>query len=647
MLDGWLRDALVECAPSEYLRACQRKGRAGIDSGLKQRAVSLLERSRFGHGSVSVSGESRTALYAIHDLFFSEGYGVRNARPNYEAYTNIRIIDRYVDFKGASSLGERLRLARRALSVVIRGWHSHEAQRLLEYDSNTLSHAILGYAVQDGEGTSVAHLRKRELELRALLRQVEHAGIPGLNFSETEARQAGPTEWHYLAERPDMFLAAFSCLPQSLWHDEHLFLRTIHATEICFAGILACLQTLPVVTAGEDFGLATEVLKRALHFSGFLIDLFAVFETMPVDHFFNGFREDTGDASAIQSVKFQMVEVLTRGMSGSKRQALSRQTTTGFAATWTPPEEVTLVGLCRAAARPNVVGGRDFIDAAMDLDQHLFQWRNKHFGIAKRYLPMDAVGTGSEGISYLKDSLSSRLTVGEAGIVRVETMDPKKNQELARVTDAYRKRMKDAKAAVLVGRSIDPGRLAEHLARSAADLPAVMAANAPSTKNVLDAYQNLYGAHPYQVARQIERFRKTPRLPDSPPPAFLLSLELRSGILMGVHNAARISGPIVFDTASQGEAFDGLMGGVVTCAQDEPILRDDKDIFASILQGPDKRTAIPAMPTDSGIRQDWCLMLFGAPGCEARIFDQAFTEAQAAMESLAAGGVLTWRCDES
>src|SRR5262249_9700604 len=126
--------------------------------------------------------------------------------------------------------------------------------------------------------------------------------------------------------------------------------------------------------------------------------LWAIFDTMPVKHFFEGFREATGDASAIQSVRFQTLEVLTRGLGQAKQRALSHQREAGYFATWQPPEEATLKGLCKLAQR---MGNTEFKSVAEMLHRDLYQWRSRHLGIARRYLPPEAVGTGSEGISYL------------------------------------------------------------------------------------------------------------------------------------------------------------------------------------------------------------------------------------------------------
>ncbi|PRW63815.1 hypothetical protein [Actinopolyspora mortivallis] len=71
----------------------------------------------------------------------------------------------------------------------------------------------------------------------------------------------------------------------------------------------------------------------------------------------------------------------------------------------------------------------------------------------------------------------------------------------------------------------------------------------------------------------------------------LLYAEMTTGVLMGVHDAARIDGEIVLDTADAHERFEG-MSSPITCTAHEPVLRDGTGVIASLFQGPDKRTQV-------------------------------------------------------
>ncbi|MER7464222.1 phenylalanine--tRNA ligase beta subunit-related protein [Streptomyces sp. NPDC097981] len=96
----------------------------------------------------------------------------------------------------------------------------------------------------------------------------------------------------------------------------------------------------------------------------------------------------------------------------------------------------------------------------------------------------------------------------------------------------------------------------------------------------------------------------------------LLYAELTSGVLMGVQDADAIDGDLHFDWAAQGETFAGFRS-TVTCAQDEPVVRDGAAIVASVLQGPDRRTSVTKNS------RHLVFTVYDAPGLGAEDFDGA------------------------
>ncbi|MFJ7209627.1 phenylalanine--tRNA ligase beta subunit-related protein [Streptomyces sp. NPDC098789] len=96
----------------------------------------------------------------------------------------------------------------------------------------------------------------------------------------------------------------------------------------------------------------------------------------------------------------------------------------------------------------------------------------------------------------------------------------------------------------------------------------------------------------------------------------LLYAELTSGVLMGVQDADAIEGDLHFDWAVRGETFAGFRS-TITCAQDEPVVRDGAAIVASVLQGPDRRTSVTK---DS---RHLVFTVYDAPGLDAEDFDGA------------------------
>lgn len=65
---------------------------------------------------------------------------------------------------------------------------------------------------------------------------------------------------------------------------------------------------------------------------------------------------------------------------------------------------------------------------------------------------------------------------------------------------------------------------------------------------------------------------------------------------MGVHDKDSICGAITFDTATEGESFEG-MRAEVQCRRDEIVARDEHGIIFSYLQGADRHTCVGPQTT--------------------------------------------------
>ena len=159
----------------------------------------------------------------------------------------------------------------------------------------------------------------------------------------------------------------------------------------------------------------------------------------------------------------------------------------------------------------------------------------------------------------------------------------------------------------------------------APSLSSIVSERSETIKTSLTGYKGYFGNHTYPVDRQISNFKRKNALPPSAVPALLLSLEIRSGGLFGLHDLARVYGQIVFDTASDGESFEGISGKLVRCTAHEPILRDDRGIIASLFQGPDKRTAAEVKANEE--EMNWAFVLLGYPSMPQSIVDQMIHDA--------------------
>lgn len=93
------------------------------------------------------------------------------------------------------------------------------------------------------------------------------------------------------------------------------------------------------------------------------------------------------------------------------------------------------------------------------------------------------------------------------------------------------------------------------------------------------------------LERQIETALRDGLKAKNPLVRTLVLTEVETGILMGIQDDETIVGDLRFAPANEGDSFAG-MRSVVVCRLGEPVLRDEEGIIASLIQGPDARTAI-------------------------------------------------------
>lgn len=634
---------LTRLRAREYLDAVQAKGRREIDPEMRSEACLLFDYADRMLKSGSLNDPvARSTFQLISDALAAEKYLSQNEKPRYVHYTNLPILDRYLRSHESAATQEKIDTTKRAIALILRDWHAQEQDRLTAYNPEGTDWPFLGFTRPTAGGDPVGHLKERERALSLLSEFAAVGDLPDTRVLRHDLLKY-PSDWAYFAADKDRRLSHFACLPRSLWHDEVMFLRMILVTEACYAGILAVLEPLPQYTIRGDWKAATALLKNGIFFSDFLVKLWGIFETMPVPHFFDGFREATGDASAIQSVRFQTLDVLTRGLGGPKKAALSLQKEVGYAARLVPPDEASLPSLCRVAqgAGPEA---HEFIDVCEILDRDLLQWRTKHYGIARKYLPAEAIGTGNEGVAYLAANFRTpRLVAGLVNRVPEPEGPPDgSGVELPiRATSAVRVRRSDAPPiAALFVAEVRTERARSATESRAAMLGEKIQSQADVIQRNMRGYQRFFAPNPFPLERQFEDFVRKNKLPHALAPRLLVCLELATGVLMGLHDASRIAGEVVFDTASQDESFMGIAGKDVKCAQDEFIFRDEKGIIASVFQGPDKRTAVHSEEAPSS--RKWLLTVIGYPGICLEAFENATREAESFMKEICDGKVMKW-----
>lgn len=116
----------------------------------------------------------------------------------------------------------------------------------------------------------------------------------------------------------------------------------------------------------------------------------------------------------------------------------------------------------------------------------------------------------------------------------------------------------------------------------------------------------------------------------------LLFLEMRFGILMGIHDLDRISGEIQYDCTPSGESFRGMRYQLL-CKDHEFVIRDHEGIIASYFQGADNRTCI------SKNTRSIVLFAFGAPSIPSIFLERSLLAAKEIVQSFSSSTAIELR----
>jgi tryptophan 2,3-dioxygenase len=176
--------------------------------------------------------------------------------------------------------------------------------------------------------------------------------------------------------------------------------------ECCCYGIVAEVIAAIEWIKTRDFEDAARALHEAAELAEVLFPLFCAVQTIRADRFFD-FRAATGNASAIQSRMYQLMQIYVQGLDEAKAPVMAHL-----------PEvaDLLLLGdrrfrtLPRALVDLDRVGGAPeaIVDGARQLDRALYRWRSLHVAIARDYLSGHSAGPGlrgtgaTSGVPYLQ-----------------------------------------------------------------------------------------------------------------------------------------------------------------------------------------------------------------------------------------------------
>ncbi|WP_453967340.1 hypothetical protein [Bradyrhizobium elkanii] len=567
---------------------------------------------------------------ALHDL----------RPPRYPYYGNIAVLNRFVGVYSNFSIQRTWAKCRIALAVVAEDWLQFERHALKIHDraKNKPPTESLGENFQEQN----IRLRIERLELIcSLLANIDRPAIPLLDsFASTDY----PVDWLYYAMEHDgaVGLAHLTALPQSKLHDEYLFLRTIHLNEICFWAVITGIRAATQSFQRREYPTTFLALRDSNFFAEFLLRIFSVFKTMPIESFSggsSGFRDATGEASAIQSEKYQHLEIISRGLSAEKRKVLQnseRYPELQWLADWHPPPEATLSGLAQALAESEIEGASSMMAEIYRLDRSLQSWRNLHLGIARDYLPKEAVGTGEQGVSYLEKHYRSPSLFGSRSSGTTIVRNAVSSDAFVSSAD-----FSGLQIAFIISRNVSASKLIETSEIMGKQAEERINQLSHETTYPLSRLFRFYDPIFARYGRQFPLKRElTNAMRSGLPPdivqRLLLSLELSGGLLIGLLDGSQVKFPIRVTTAAAGSEFISITGETIPLKANELILADESKTIASYVQGPDKRTSVQV--TDSETARTFrslVFVVFGAPALPEADFGAALDFVRTAAFSMA------------
>ena len=324
-------------------------------------------------------------------------YGPRGKR--YQPYANVRLLNYVLGTQRHSSDASIERRCRETLRFLLRSW--------LSYEEGTFCGTIQ-WGCEDSPSTD--EHRERLRRLGALLDQT--SGWPQAGAPTAKP----PCNWEdYVGPKHQANILEYLInLPQTRKHEENVFLRVIHLTEVTTSGILARIVGTRAWLENGQWQNAAFCLERAAELARMQMDIMLVLRrTMSVQQFLD-FRPDTGNASAVQMTSAQTLHVHLLGVHPNKVEAIRSAQENLFLTHYMNEHFQPLRELLRGL--PKTDQAERVLTAARDLDENLHRWRRVHLGMAHRYLPRNSAGSGgTSGAPYLSAFYDDRIftTTGE------------------------------------------------------------------------------------------------------------------------------------------------------------------------------------------------------------------------------------------
>lgn len=393
MLMSEFRRAVDEFPLADYREATHTYGRATlkmtrhVDDVPRLRALADTAWSTL---AVSASRHDRELIAITQRFFAAQEFVLLEDKPRYEPYASIPTLRLLL---GVDEQIPLRTMQRRMWSV---------ADAIINEQIHDDERALAG-RLPASRTEIVPEVSKARLEQLALLQ----ASIPPrFRLNAVGATAVTPTFSSLsTATSPAAAVRYLLVFPQTTCHDESAFIRLIHLAETFFWSTLRFVQAAIVAFRLGDLASTEKMLTSAVEFAKPLIGTFKAVRTMPGKHF-GVFRAATGNASAVQSQGWQLLDAHMYGVLPEKKDVLKEIPEVAHVTLLDNPAFVSLFAV---HARAKSIEAFAIADEIENLDKALAAWRSFHTNQLaaptgdSAYLPPEAQGTGgTSGLAYLK-----------------------------------------------------------------------------------------------------------------------------------------------------------------------------------------------------------------------------------------------------
>ncbi|HTU47837.1 MAG TPA: tryptophan 2,3-dioxygenase family protein [Bryobacteraceae bacterium] len=394
-----IREALTAVDIAGFIATQKRSSRSGLDAGFVRHWAEQYRQSESILKRLPLKGELAEALTLFREVAYPMAMLERSAIPSYYPYTCVNILDWYMGDCGEDLIALKAKTIPGILALLL-DIGRFEMQSLIGCEPFQALHFRPELAI------SRIELLRDVYDAVKSLREL----IPA-SSTQLPVIRAYDSIIEYANEPLRISaLVHFSCLPQTQFHDEPLFLRSIHISELCFYGIRISVAQAKDAIRRDALTSARKLLEQALGHTEILLQTFRVLRTMPPEHF-HDFRASAANASAVQSANYQTMDIHLFGFSEHKRALFQRIPHLRQMQSYDHPGFCCLRDeLSRLQATVKGEAADALLQIARKLDRKLLKWRGLHVGFARTYLSDAGIGTGgTSGASYLKLFLKNTL----------------------------------------------------------------------------------------------------------------------------------------------------------------------------------------------------------------------------------------------